>query len=328
MANHPSSRRVVTFDTAAAQAEKNVPMAAVNTQVSTVLKTLVGRRYASATHVVVVDSAHRFLGLISMEELLAAPPNATTGEIMDAKVPVVAPSMDQEIAAWQAAQQGKSAMPVVGADGQFIGLIPPQRLSSVLLEEYEQDLLRFSGFFELSSGARTTSIEPVVDRVWHRIPWLLVGLLGAMLSADIVAAYEAGIREKILLAFFIPAIVYLADAVGTQTETVVIRGFSVGVDFRQIVRSELLTGLAIGTLIALSAFPILCWRWGDLSLAFGVSLALLAACSTATLAAMALPWLLARFQIDPAFGSGPLATVIQDLLSILIYFAIATSLVA
>jgi Mg/Co/Ni transporter MgtE len=51
---------------------------------------------------------------------------------------------------------------------------------------------------------------------------------------------------------------------------------------------------------------------------------LLAACSTATVAAMMLPWLLDRLGLDPAFGSGPLATVVQDLLSIVIYFAIAT----
>jgi len=36
-----------------------------------------------------------------------------------------------------------------------------------------------------------------------------------------------------------------------------------------------------------------------------------------------LPWLLDSVGVDPAFGSGPLATVIQDLTSILIYFGIA-----
>jgi magnesium transporter len=58
-----------------------------------------------------------------------------------------------------------------------------------------------------------------------------------------------------------------------------------------------------------------------------VALALLAACSTATLVAMTLPWLLWRLGGDPAFGSGPLATVIQDLLSILIYLLICRAVV-
>ena len=56
-------------------------------------------------------------------------------------------------------------------------------------------------------------------------------------------------------------------------------------------------------------------------LAFGVS------CSIATLVVMVLPYVLARLGHDPAFGSGPLATVVQDLLSVIAYFAVATALV-
>ncbi len=70
--------------------------------------------------------------------------------------------------------------------------------------------------------------EPVARRLWHRLPWLGLGLLGAMASAVIVGAFEEEIREEVLLAFFLPAVVYMADAVGTQTETVVIRGMALG----------------------------------------------------------------------------------------------------
>ena len=128
-----------------------------------------------------------------------------------------------------------------------------------------------------------------------------------------------------MLAFFVPGIVYLADAVGTQTETVVVRGLSVGISIRQMLRREVWTGMVMG--LALVAFPIVWGRWGEWEVALGVALSLCAACSTATVAAMALPWMFERAGLDPAFGSGPLATVIQDLLSILIYFAIATAIV-
>jgi magnesium transporter len=130
-----------------------------------------------------------------------------------------------------------------------------------------------------------------------------------------------------VLAFFIPGIVYLADAVGTQTETVIVRGLSVGVRIRQVIGRELLAGLVIGSALALIMFPFVFWRWGDPEVALGVSLSLLAACSTATIAAMLFPWIFDRLGLDPAFGSGPLATIVQDLSSILIYFVIVTSLV-
>jgi magnesium transporter len=120
----------------------------------------------------------------------------------------------------------------------------------------------------------------------------------------------------------------MADAVGTQTETLVIRGLSVGVPIGRVVRRELVTGLAVGTVLAALFFPFSILVWGRVEVSVAVSLALLAACSTATIIAMVLPWLFHRLGRDPAFGSGPLATVVQDLLSLLIYFAIALAIVA
>ncbi len=142
-----------------------------------------------------------------------------------------------------------------------------------------------------------------------------------------MSRFEARLESTVMLAFFLPGLVYLADAVGTQTETVIVRGLSVGVAMRRMVRRELLVGLAIGLGLALAAGPLVWWRWGEADIAFSVGLSVFAACSTATVAAMALPWLLDVLGLDPAFGSGPLATVIQDLLSILIYFAIASAVV-
>ena len=92
---------------------------------------------------------------------------------------------------------------------------------------------------------------------------------------------------------------------------------------RSILGRELATGLAIGIAIALAFLPFAWLAWGDGGVAVAVSVALLASCALSTLVAMLLPWILQRLGKDPAFGSGPLATVIQDLLSIAIYFAVA-----
>lgn len=175
--------------------------------------------------------------------------------------------------------------------------------------------------------ARSASEEPVLKRFWHRVPWLLVGLLGAVLTADIVAAFEQQLQANVMLAFFIPGIVYLADAVGTQTEALVIRGLSVGVPIGRVVRSEILTGLLVGLALALVFFPLGWWRWSDPNMVVAVALAILAACATASAVALTLPWFLSRVGIDPAFGSGPLATVIQDLLSVIIYLLISTAMI-
>ena len=120
-----------------------------------------------------------------------------------------------------------------------------------------------------------------------------------------------------------PGIVYMADAVGTQTETIIIRGLSVGVPIRKMIWREILAGLAIGFVLAVISSLLIWLQWGDRTVVLIVSLSLFSASAVSTVIAMILPWIFNLLGKDPAFGSGPLATVIQDLLSLLIYFYIA-----
>ena len=111
------------------------------------------------------------------------------------------------------------------------------------------------------------------------------------------------------------------------TETLVICGLAAGIPIREVFARELVTGAITGTLIGVVFFPFALVVWDDAAVAGSVALALGVSCSIATVVAMALPYALARSGRDPAYGSGPLATVIQDLLSVIVYFAIATALV-
>lgn len=314
----------VTFETASAHASADVPMTLPTNSIADVRRDMVGRRYETASLVVVCEGG-KFLGVLRIEELLAAPADALVATVMDRDAPIVAPGLDQEVAAWHAIRNQESALSVVDAEGHFVGVIAPHRLLAVILSEHEEDLSRLGGFIKSTASVRATSEEPVERRFRHRIPWLLVGLAGALLAADFVGWFEAQLQQKVMLAFFIPGIVYLADAVGTQTEIIVVRGLSVGISIRQMIRRELLAGLAIGVVLGTCGGLLVWWRWEEADIALVVGLSVFAASSTATMAAMVIPWLLDTFDFDPAFGSGPLATVIQDLSSILIYFAIAAA---
>jgi magnesium transporter len=291
-----------------------------------VLAGLVGHRYDSAAVVAVCDGS-RLAGLVTIERLLAADPATAVDEVMNADPPVVAPGTDQEQAAWQAVHNGESGLAVVGADGSFHGLIALQRLLAVLLAEHDEDMARLGGFLRTTGEARTASTEPVSHRLWHRLPWLLVGLAGALFAAGIVGAFEGALERNVLVAFFVPGVVYIADAVGTQTEALVIRGLSVGVGIRRVAVRELVTGLLVGGMLGGLALPVVWLVWGRPAVAAAVAVATFAASSIATVIAMALPWLLRRLGLDPAFGSGPLATVVQDLMSIVVYFATVSLLV-
>jgi magnesium transporter len=286
---------------------------------------LVGRRLESASDVAVLRD-DRLVGVVPIERLLAAGDGTTVAEIMEADPPTILPGAAQELAAWRMVEHGESSLAVVDDDGRFLGLIPPRPMLAVLLAEHDEDLARLGGYRASTARARQAAEEPLGRRLWHRLPWLLLGLAGAMASAVLVGAFEAELDRQVLLAFFIPGIVYIADAVGTQTEAVLIRGLSVGVSVRSVMWRELLTGLVVGILLATAFLLFALAVWGDARVAAAVALALLSSCSVATIVAMALPALFQRLGQDPAFGSGPLATVIQDLLSIAVYFAIALPL--
>ncbi|HEX6577188.1 MAG TPA: magnesium transporter [Jiangellaceae bacterium] len=310
---------------AAAHATLRVPVADPHDTVDHVLGSMRGHTFDSAS-VVAVCRSGRLVGLVTIERLLAASGGAVVGAVMDERPPTVGPGTDQEHAAWEAVQHDEPGLAVVDDTGRFLGMIPPQRLVAVLLEEHDEDLARLGGFLRTTASARAASEERVIRRLWHRLPWLLLGLVGAMLAAGIVGAFEQELERQVLLAFFVPGVVYMADAVGTQTEALIIRGLSVGVGIGRVARREIFTGLAVGLMLAALALPAILLIWGNAEVAVSVALALFAACSIATVIAMALPWAFDRLGKDPAFGSGPLATVVQDLLSIAVYLLIAQAI--
>ncbi|TRW44094.1 magnesium transporter [Georgenia yuyongxinii] len=312
--------------TAARHATRNVPTAGAAESAGQVLEAMRGRTYDSASVVAVLDE-ESLIGLVPIERVLAAAPGARLADLMDTDPPVVAPSTAQERAAWAAVQRAEPALAVVDDVGRFAGLVPATSLLRVLLEEHDEDMARLGGFLRSASPARTTTVEPVAQRLYHRLPWLLVGLGGALLAAAVVGVFEEQLAEEVLIAFFVPGIVYMADAIGTQTEAVVIRGLSLGIGVRRIAVREVTTGVLLGLLLGAASFVLVGAIWSDWRVGTAVGLALVAAASIATAVAMALPWVISRLGKDPAFGSGPLATVIQDILTVTIYLAIASAVV-
>lgn len=315
------------FESAASLATDAVPLAHPDECVADLRARLGHRRWDCVSDIpVVARDSLRLVGLLQIEDVVAAADGDGIASIMDADPPTVGHGIDREHAAWKAVQHRESALVVVDGEGRYLGLIPPHRLLETLLAEHDEDLSRLGGFLKSADQARHATVEALPQRLWHRLPWLLIGLLGAMLAAGIVGRYEHTLAQMVLLAAFVPGIVYFADAVGTQTETVVVRGLSLGIPVRQMLAREAVTGIVIGAATAVVAYAIVRGVWHEPTLALIVALSLFAACSVATVVALALPVALNWLRVDPAFASGPLATVIQDLLSLLIYFAIATAL--
>ncbi len=170
--------------------------------------------------------------------------------------------------------------------------------------------------------------EPIGHLIEHRLPWLTLGLFGGMITAVIVSKYESVLSGDIRLAFFLPIIVYMSDAVGTQTETIYVRHLAKkGAGITGYLAKEILLGLGLGLIfgVALAVFAHL-WLH-SIKIAWTVGLAMFINVLVAPVLALAIPTILAREHTDPALGAGPFATILQDLISILIYFFIATVII-
>jgi len=305
-----------------------VPTARPDETARAVREGLTGRRYDDASHVFIVDGGGRLVGMVDIADVLAAEAAIPVAQLAKATaLHVVAPDTDREDAATMAIRAGVSALAVCDAAGRFVGAVPAAALLTILRDEHLEDLHHMAGILGSSAAAQAALMAPPHRRALYRLPWLLVGLLGSAIATAVMARYESVLAAQVAVAFFIPAIVYLADAVGTQSEAVAVRGLSLTqADLLRLLAGELGTGILIGATLGSLALVLVWLAFGNLALAITVSVALLIASSVATTIGFLLPWLFSRLGFDPAFGSGPVATVIQDVLSLLIYFALATAL--
>lgn len=299
-----------------------VPAAAASDRAGEVLAGLAGREFDYLDAVYVLDPEGRLAGYVLLTTLNVAPPHTLLADLQQPPPPPAYPETDQEHVASLAIRHNVTAMPIVDHEGRLLGVVPPQALMEVLRHEHIEDLHRLAGIRHENMRARFAIEAPPLRRVRDRLPWLMAGLAGSVIATIIMGSFEAALNANIAIAFFVPGIVYLADAIGTQTETIAVRGLSLShAPFARIIGGEARTGAVIGLTLALCLFFPIWWWFRDVRLAAAVAVALFTAGTAATTIGVLFPWTLARLGRDPAFGSGPIATIVQDVLSLLIYFA-------
>lgn len=324
MSDQRSSDRPHSIESAFQHLVTRVPTARRDDLAGAVLTRLAGHDFDAVDVVYIVDQDQVLQGCVRLESVLKAREQRMEA-LMDAAYPTIALHQDQEMAAIEAIAGRATSVAVVDTQGRFHGAIPAMTLLDILRHEHVEDLHRLAGIQRETTQVRRALEAPPLRRARHRLPWLFVGLLGSMLAALVMGGFERVLSENLSIAFFVPAIVYLADAIGTQTETITVRGLSLSrLPLRRLLVDELRTGVFIGLMLGLALFPVVGLTLGDFRLAFSVAAAVVAAGAVATSIGLLLPWTLQRVGTDPAFGSGPLATIIQDVLSLLIYLAIAT----
>jgi len=288
-----------------------------------VLARLAAEKLPSVELVLVTGKDSRLVGVVPIARLFAAPAGKAVAKIAERNFPSVTPDTDQEHAASLALHHGVDALPVVDAEGRVLGVMPSQALLQVLRREHVEDLHRLAGIQREAAQARHAIEDPPLRRVRHRLPWLLVGLAGSALATAAMATMEVTLQANVAIAFFVPALVYLADAIGTQTETVAVRGLSLTRSgLAPLLGAELRTGMLLGAILGAISFVPIWLAFDSARLATAVAASIFVAGTVANGIGLFIPWLLQRLGYDPAYGTGPGSTVVQDVCTIVVYFAV------
>lgn len=307
----------------------SVPVAGSQESAGEARARLIGLRFEDASHVFVLSEDSRLLGVVAIRDFLSAAETTSLRDIARAPEAYSVPfGMDREDAASVAIHSGLSILAVCDAERRFLGAVPARALMTILRDEHLEDLHHMAGILGKSEAAKDALTAAPHRRALYRLPWLIFGMAGSAASTAMMSRFETALSAHIAVAFFIPAIVYLADSVGTQSEVVVIRGLSLTDSaLLPLFAGELGTGALLGLMLGCLAFPIVWFFFSSVGLAATVGISLAVASTIATAFGFLMPWIFARLGYDAALGSGPVATVVQDTFSLLTYFLIASWLV-
>ncbi|MCJ7537371.1 MAG: magnesium transporter [Anaerolineales bacterium] len=279
-----------------------------------------------AYYLYVVDDEMRLVGVVSLLKIVVASPETCIVEIMNPEVISVFADAEQEVTARMMARYDLLALPVVDPNYHLLGVITHDDMVAVLEEEESEDIYRLGG---VPNERVSTTVAPQTA-LRARLPWLVLNMGTALLSALVLSLFEETIAQLAVLAVFFPIVAGVSGSAGTQTLTVTVRGLALGEvnprDGISTITREVLIGLAngivLGTLIAVIA---LLWKGSPiLGLVVGIStfLNLIAA----GFAGVLVPLGMSVIKLDPALASPVLVSTLTDTLGYLIYLTIATVL--
>ena len=271
----------------------------------------------------------RFLaGVITARKLMLAGPDQRIGDLMEANVVFAGTTDDQEAVAVQFRKYDLLAMPVVDKDRMLVGIITVDDIVDVIIEENTEDIEKMAALSPSDAPYLDTGVFKLAK---NRFLWLLVLMLSAVLTGAAITSFEHGLAAMPILMAFIPMLMDTGGNAGSQTAALIIRGMAVGEickrDIFRIlwkeIRVALLCGLGLGTVNFIRVFLM---NGQNLLLCATITLTLCCTLVIAKTAGAVLPVVAKRFGIDPAIMAAPLITTIADVLSLLVYFAIARTL--
>ena len=271
----------------------------------------------------VIDKDGRLFGILPLKELLFGAESTRTliKHICDTDVISVTTDTEAEEVVNLMKKYDVVVLPVVDKENHLIGRITFDDVMDVMSEEASED-------YQLASGISedVDAMDRPLVQVRARLPWLLIGLAGGLLSSRIIAQYEHQLLIDPRMAFFMPLIAATAGNVGVQASAIVVQGLAsgslVGINIVSRLWKELRVALLSAAVCGLLIFGANFAFDESQALSFTVSIALFTVILMAAMFGTIIPLTMDRLRIDPALATGPFVTTLNDIFGILVYFTI------
>ncbi|NVO30894.1 magnesium transporter [Hymenobacter lapidiphilus] len=283
----------------------------------------------------VTDERGKLIDDIRIREFLLAGPEVRVSELLDRRFVSLNTMQDQEEAIDEFRRNDRVALPVINSEGILFGIVTIDDILDIREEEDTEDIQKLGGSEALDEPYLATSIWSMVKK---RAGWLVILLLGEMLTTSAMHHYEDDLQRAAVLGLFIPLIISAGGNAGSQATSLIIRAMSLGEftvsDWWMILRRELLSGLLLGLILGVvGSLRIVLWAkyidpgyfgpyWSLIAVTVGFSL--LGIVLWGALAGAMLPMLLKRLGLDPATSSAPFVATLVDVTGLIIYFTVAT----
>src|SRR6188474_1060659 len=283
----------------------------------------IGRGAETIYALPVTDDQRRLVGALGLRDLVLADPNTPVGDLMDTDVYSARVDADQEEVARLIREADLLALPIVDTEDRLVGIVTVDDAMEVLEEEETEDVARSGGAEPLRRPYLATSVMQIAR---SRVIWLLVLIVAATLTVNVLHAFEETLSQVVTLALFIPLVIGTGGNTGAQAATTVTRALALGEvrfdDLWVVVLREARVGFLLGAMLGLLAF-LPTWLFVGREIAIVVSVTLLTVCTLAALVGSLLPLVARRVGVDPAVVSAPFITTLVDATGLVVYFVVA-----
>lgn len=276
-------------------------------------------------YLVVVNRADRYIGLLSISDLLTKDPSLSVGKVMVKDIdPIPALMPAREVAEIFEFRDLISA-PVVDDDGKLLGRITIDDVVDVIRDEAEHSIMSMAGLDE-----EDDIFAPVVTSSRRRGIWLGINLATAFLASWVIGLFDATIEKVVALAVLMPVVASMGGIAGSQTLTLVIRGMALGyidsANAKRILTKELAVGALNGVVWAVVVGVVAAFWFSDTMIGLIIGIAMIINLVVAALAGATIPLLMRRYGADPALSSSVVLTTVTDVVGFSVFLGLATIL--